>query len=604
MTADEIAAKIDLAMRTRVATWFEIHGAIKPKVGPIIRKPSLQANYLQVLESKVIEFCLTNQLPCRIIKLKPRQKGSSTFSVAAHYRHLGNYTDARGVIIGGSHQQSSNLFKILKTYAENDTFEEANRCQVLDRDARWANGSTSERLTAANKEAGRSGTYQAVLATEPARWDEEGVANAADVLSGLLKCVADAPGTLIELESTAHGASGDFYERWQGGITFEELKAGRQGYVKLFAAWFQFPDSFRKPELEGIASEADYSEQERELAQKWKLSLGQVAWMRWAIREECKRDFDTFCEEYPFDAESAFRTSGRRRFNAGMLEKMKQRAALYPPAFGVLEPQKDGTRTNTLWRPCPSDEARLIRWEPPRGGCKYLVSVDLMTGASQVGSKDPDNHSVGVIRAGMFQEERGWVPPRLVARLINDWPEWERNKKYDLRWDIDVLEEQVWRLAQYYGNCLIVPEMNMDRGLVELLKLRTGARIYQRKMFNRREQKFEDALGWMTDPRTREMIVENLARAIREHGEQAEGVDIHCPITLAELQTFVVKKNGRSEAMNGKWDDNVLQMAIGLMCLDGATVYREPTVHVALPRDLANLEKAERESGKGMAMRW
>ncbi len=130
-----------------------------------------------------------------------------------------------------------------------------------------------------------------------------------------------------------------------------------------------------------------------------------------------------------------------------------------------------------------------------------------MTGETQVGGKDPDNHSVGVWRQGYFDPTRGWRPPKLVARLVHSWGLWESQKRYELRWDIDVLEEQVWRLCLYYGRCLIVPEMNADRGLVELLKQRNGAIIYVRVLFNKREQKEQNAFGWYTDPKTREAIL-------------------------------------------------------------------------------------------------
>jgi len=590
------------ALKLNRAASFEVLGAIKPKVGPIIEAPELQANYLQRLESEVVEHCLVNEIPCRIIKLKPRQKGSSTFSVWNLFCHCGD-SQSNAAIIGSTHTQGDNLMKMLRVYAEHNKTK--NPCRVIDRFADWANGSMCDQLTAKNKEAGRSGTYQVVIVTEYARWAEEGVANAADVLSGLIKTVADSPFTLIEIESTANGASGDFYQRWTDAITFEELKAGKQGYVRVFAAWWQFKDSRRDPAKEADQEQCIPPDKVEEVRQKFNLDDWQIAWMQWACREECKKDFDVFCEEYPFDAESAFRVSGRRRFNIRNLEAMKERARSFSPAFGILDSFKDGNQEKVVWRPCSVEECRVLRWEQPKVGAKYLLSADTMTGETQVSGKDPDNHGVGVIRAGMIQQGVGWVPPRLVARLVDDYSEWERNKRYALRWDIDVLEEQVWRLAAYYGNCMIVPEINMDRGLVELLKLRTGARLYEEERFNRREQTKTKMLGWRTDQHTREMMIENLARAIREQGRPGEGVDIFCEITLSELRDFVVKMNGRSEAMAGRHDDTVLQMAIGLMCINAATTYAQQRIEIALPRELQLLEKMERsQENEALAMKW
>lgn len=586
-----------LAIMTEPAAWFEGFGAIQVKGGAIVRFPDLKANYLQLKVSEIIAHCIRAQVPCRMILLKPRQKGCSTFSVAAFYRWLSN-DKKRGCIIGGAHDQGDNLFKMLKLYSENDGFAGRNKAKVMDREARWPNGSRAVQQTARNPEAGRSGTFEAVVATEVARWAEEGVANAADVLAGLLKCVPDLPGTLIILESTASGASGDFYNRWQTGITFEELQAGKDGFVKVFAPWFVFDDAQRDPVREDIASEDDYTEKEREIARKHRLTDRQVAWMRWAIREECKGDFDTFCQDYPFDEETAFLRSGRRRFNGNCLSKMKESARLYPAEFGVFEMQGD----EVIFRPTSSAEARVMRWEQPREGCAYLQSVDVMTGASQASGKDPDNHAPLLWRKGYFEHGRGWVPPRLVCRLIGDWPEWERNKKYELRWDIDVLEEQVWRMSRYYGNCLIAPEMNMDRGMVELLKLR-GANIYEREQFNRREQTRTKALGWVTNTQTREMAIETLAKHIREYGTDGGGVDIHCPMLLDELGNFIVRESGRSEAMGGKHDDCVLSAAIGLTLIEGATTFRRVERVAPLPRDLVLAEEAM-QRGRGRVQYW
>lgn len=600
----DLAQKLELVLKVNRAARFEMYGAIQPKVGPIVRNPELRANYLQRQESELIQYCIVNEIPIRVIKLKPRQKGSSTFSVWNGYC-LGSDSRCNGCIIGSTHTQGDKLMKMLEVYAQNDTYNPKNRCRVIEKSADWANGSIVDQLTAKNKEAGRAGTYQWLIVTEYARWAEEGVARAEDVLSGLLKTVADAPLTMITLESTANGAQGDFYQRWQDAITFDELKAGKRGYVRIFAAWWQFEDSRRDPALERDKEQCIPPDKVAEVRARFRLDDWQIAWMQWACREECKKDFDVFCEEYPFDAESAFRTSGRRRFNTAKLEKMVDRARSFPPDFGTLDTTQDGNLMRVTWRPTSSEDARLLRWEQPQRGAKYLISVDSMTGETQVGGKDPDNHAVGVIRAGMFQAGKGWVPPKLVARLVNDHGEWERSKKYELRWDIDVLEEQVWRLAQYYGNCMIVPEMNADRGLVELLKLRNGANIYQREILNQREQTRTKALGWYTDPRTREMVIENLARAIREQGQQGEGVEIYCPITLSELQDFIVKQSGRSEAMPGRHDDTVLQMAIGLMCIASATTYVPTKVELKLPREIELLERAEANRGtEGLAMKW
>ena len=587
----DTASAIREAVRWNVAAWFEGYGKIARKGGEIIRP---RANVYQRRISDIIKYCHEVGRPCRLVCLKPRQKGSSTFSVAALYRRM-MAKRGSGLIAGGAHFQGANLFKILRTYAENDELDPKS-CKVMDMDARFSNGSTMERITLANNNAGRSGTYQAMVVTEEAYLSEEGVANADEVLNGLLKCVPFEKDTLIIEESTAKGASGFFYDRWQSAISFEEFKAGRNGYVRVFAAWFEFDDSRLDPVGEGIHGVDDLTDKELGLVEKWGLDLWQVAWMRWALREECKGDWDRFCQDYPFDPETAFLKSGRCRFGVDGLEWQDKVAARSAREFGVLEWHERGDRVSFVRT--GEQEARCVALERPRVGCRYVVAVDPMTGASQTGGDNPDSHGVFVLRDGYSQ--RGvWYEPAVVMRnmLVSD------GVRFGCWWDIDVLEEEVWRMARYW-QAVVCPEMNMDRGLVELLKLRGDVSIYERELFNRREMTRTKALGWMTDMKTRPMIVEGLARRVREagRGESGQGIEIRCPWALKQMRNFVVKPSGRTEAAPGHHDDDVMALAIGCQLLDVGTPWREDERGGWLPRDLRG--GGGRGSGRKVGAGW
>jgi hypothetical protein len=220
-------------------------------------------------------------------------------------------------------------------------------------------------------------------------------------------------------------------------------------------------------------------------------------------------------------------------------------------------------------------------FEKPRDGYHYLISADLMTGESQVGGKDPDAHSVLVWRKGFFDRERGWQPPALAARIV---PE--------CRWDIDILAEWTWRLAHYYGKCLIVPEINCDRGFVELIRAKGDIPIYQREIFNHVNQKRSKSFGWHTTSSTRLQIEETLARAIRGYDEDGGGVRLNCLHLIKECETFCVNDRGRAEALKGSHDDDVLSAGIGLCVINQATRYRNRLEDLPLPRDLRKAEQS------------
>ena len=567
------------AVKHSPAAWFDTFSMIERKDGTLVRP---KANVYQRRLSDIQEWCYEHGRPCRIVGLKPRQKGSSTFSVGSIYRRI-QIKRGRGLIAGGAHFQGQNLFKILRTYAAHDELDPGS-CKVMDAAASFANGGQIERITLANPNAGRSGTYQAMVLTEVAYLSDEGVRNADDVLNGLLKCVPHEPMTLIIQESTAKGASGSFYDTWEEGITFDELKAGKNGYVRVFAAWFEFDDSRMNPASEGISSADDYTEEEERLAKKWGLDMSQVAWMRWAIREECKGDFDRFCQDYPFDSKTAFLKSGRCRFDRAGLDYQRSILHRCPREFGGLEYNERSDRVSFVGS--SEYDARCVRWEKPKVGCRYLLAIDPMTGESQTSGDDPDSHGVFVLRAGYWDGGR-WYEPAVVMRNML-YPDGIR---FGCWWDIDVLEEEVWRMARYW-QAIVVPEMNMDRGLVELLKLRGDVQIYEREMFNRREQVRTKALGWMTDKRTRGKIIENLARGIREAGREqiGDGLEVRDPWTLDEMDNFVVKRSGRAEASEGKHDDSVLALAIGYQLVDGeASPWHEAVRRDWVPPDLRPL---------------
>ena len=575
---DQMAAAFEALIDEDALAWWETYGMIKLKTGELIRP---EGNYLQRQIAEVMTWCRENKRACRILILKPRQKGSSTFSTAALY-HDSCLRPVNSMIIGDTYSQSENLMRILGRYADHDEhFREKSPVTVKEAFARWKNGSLCSIGTAQNGEVGRSGTYQFVLGTEVARWAEAGVANAAEVLAGLVKCVGNVPGTTIILESTARGASGDFYERWKTAITFDEFKAGRDGYVKIFAPWFAFEDSIKDPATEGINGYDDLDTDEKDYMERWDLNVPQMAWRRWAIREECKRDPEQFEQDYPTTAESAFLMSGRRRFNAKGLKRMRELTTVKEPDHVMLETSREElVSARTV---ASAYDATCWVWERPRVGMRYLVSVDNAKGSSQTSSMDPDHHGVLVIRQGYYSSEK-WYPPAVVARLATMTP-----KGPECRWDVDVLEYEVFKLSRYYGNCLVVPEENMDNGLIELLK-RRGVPLYRREVFNRMEGKRTEQLGWRTTQETRGVLVEAVASVVREWDTVGSGIELWCPWLVNELENFILKPNGRVEAGDGYHDDQVMSLGIGLATLAQATLYTVRRQERGKPLDLIMLD--------------
>ena len=578
--------------------WFSQFGRIWPKSREKLIQPVM--NRLQERIQTIIEGLQRLRVPIRLICLKPRQKGSTTYFAAIVYTML-RRVSTYACVIGGQYSQTKELWDMISAYQANDTFDWKNKGVVNQKTGEWDNGSKLKAETAGDTVAGISGTYQALECTEVARWTEYGVANASDVLINILKCVPLLPNTLIVLESTAEGASGEFYNRYISAVPYEEFLSGKRvpqpgEYVRIFAAWFEFEDSairlepYQKEHIERTLDIDEEYQGEKALIDLYGhkgpdgiLRLGtavkffdvweQLAWRRMMIRQECKRDRSIFDRDYPHSWQDAFIKSGRMRFNTTGLSIQRKRMSLRVPEWGVLEESKD---KKIAFRRTDQNEATVIVYEKPVIGQKYILWCDPMTGVSQTAGEDPDYHGVGVFRAGFRDKQGKWNRPGLAARIITN------------RWDIDVLEGVIWRLARMYGpvyGCVIAIEMNMDRGLTELLKQR-GANLYQREIFNTREQKFSKAYGYQTNSRTRETLIECLARAIREWDAPDEGIDLFDEELIVQCENFVRKTDGTSAANAGHHDDLVTGGALGLLLIDHATTYHMPQGFMTLPPEL------------------
>jgi hypothetical protein len=541
-------------------SWWELFGKIQDVYGQWIGPT---ANYLQQQIYEVWLYCYINDLPCRIIILKPRQKGSSTISTGLLYHTLSSRT-ANGAVIGGEYKQGAVLWRKLQGYEEHDEFQwKEGKGHIDEEKGKWPNGSYLGLATARNKFAGVASTNQFLLITELAKWAAEGVANASHVLSEILKTVHDVKGTTVIIESTAYGANGPYYEHWQSAHTFEEFKVRRSGYVKIFAPWFAFDDSRISPAWpKALRDEQIWKlkidpKEIDDYVKTWKLDDEQLSWMLFAIEDKCEKDFDIFKQDYPSDEETAFLKSGRCRFNGAGVKHLK--SLIRDPEYGVLE--IDDNRVS--WRVTDKQEAMFYCYENPRPGMEYLGICDPAKGANRTSGKDPDRHSVGILRKGYHDREGRWHRPKLVARI-----------RAPIRWDIDVVAEQFWRLLLYYGNtggCAALVEENMDAGIIENLLAR-GANVLTRKVFNHSEQKETELLGWFTNEKTRDYAIQALARAVREFDTEGDGIDIEDEHAVGEIESFIIGPGGRPEAAQGCHDDDVLMLAIGLYNIDRATM--------------------------------
>jgi hypothetical protein len=173
-------------------------------------------------------------------------------------------------------------------------------------------GSEVTIATAGSLNVGRGGTFNRVHGTEVAYWKD-----ADAILAGLLQGVP--PGGRVDLESTANGAQGWFYEK-----CMEALDGNNKYKLHFYPWWWEEGYALPLEEDEVII----FDEQEMELVTQYGLTPEQIKWRRDKIKEIPL----TFEQEYPEDVYKAFLQSGTSVF--GDIS-----AALYEPQQTEPDPE-------------------------------------------------------------------------------------------------------------------------------------------------------------------------------------------------------------------------------------------------------------------------
>ena len=578
----EAASAETQMVRASFGGWFELHGAILNKQRKVERAPQLKLNKMQVLIDRIIMWCAEKGIPCRIVTLKGRQQGSSTVSVGSGYKTCRG-KNTRMCIIGDQYERSvANLVKMFNDYAKYDTFDWGNTYYAPG--MRFSNGSELTTETANSPRAGASGTFQVIIATEVAHWPEGKKVSAKAVFAALLNCMPVEENTLAVVESTPNGASGVYYDTYQGAATFEQVQSGGlppnwNGFIRVFYPWHEHPEyRVDVTEAEGEQIFNTLSERELELVAEQGLGADRLAWRRMKLRQpEFNGDEDKFEEEFPADETRCFLLSGKRAFPAGPLMRLRkaaEREGRGLERFGVLQ-WADNRETIAVFRPTSRDDAWCCIWELPTPGLSYVVAVDPMTG-QQANGEDLDNHGIGVWREGYWAADGKWKPRALVARLADFSLEHSDIKRRACcRWDIPLAEQRVAQLAALYGWTTIAVEINMDRGFVALARSRPLAHLYVRKIPNRIEQTESLEYGWHTSTKTRGSIMEGIKSSVRHWDETGQGLMIWDLTVIQELANMVVN-DGKEEAGAGCHDDQCLMTAIGLATLPAGRVMPYP----------------------------
>jgi hypothetical protein len=225
-------------------------------------------------------------------------------------------------------------------------------------------------------------------------------------------------------------------------------------------------------------------------------------------------------QEYPSHPEESFAKSGRPVFSPAVIERHYARL-------------RDEQPEEEEWEP----GVRL--WEPPNPDAEYLIGADVAEG------KGHGDYSAAVV----VDRSRGVE----VAELHGRWPMEDYAAKLD-------------RMGRYFNDAELAVERN-NHGHTVLLALESGL---AHRMWTGVEEEYpnlyyyadplrpgNEVLGWETNSKTKPMMLDALAKWLRE-----DLYHTRSSLFLDEAGLYAYLKNGKTGAPEGYYDDLVISRCI------------------------------------------
>lgn len=289
--------------RKRIRKFIETFLKIQTKDQKLV---PLRLNEAQKYFLRIVMEVMSQNKPVRLVVLKARQMGISTFIEAFLFTMAMLNPDTNCLIVSHSRDSSKRIYRMSEVFLDNLPPEirpmVSSRTQNLvrfenpDDQSRVDNPGLRSQIqigTAKNLDLGASFTLHAVHASEVAR---KGWADPETTMLSITNAVPYLPGTFIAVESTAQGMGGYFYELWQRAMS------GKSEWVPVFIPWFIVKEyEMELSEEERGAMLSSLTEEEKYLMSEFSpvMTLEKLAWRRKTIDIECQGKISLFRQEYP-----------------------------------------------------------------------------------------------------------------------------------------------------------------------------------------------------------------------------------------------------------------------------------------------------------------
>ena len=528
-------------MNINTKQYIEKYIKIRDKAGKII---DLKINQGQQKLYDAIKEQHNQGKPIRIIVLKARQIGFSTLTESIIFKNTATKFNVNAGIITHKEEATTNLFNMSKRMYDNlpadmkPSLKRSNAKELIfDNDEGTGLKSKIKCMTAGSSGVGRSDTFNYLHISELAFWGN----NAKETTIGLFQAVPNLPNTMIVIESTANGFE-YFKELWDMAVK------GESDFIPVFVGWNELTD-YKMP-YTGF----ELTDYEKNLQRIYNLSLEQLSWRRWCIKNNCGGDEQQFKQEYPINPQEAFISSGNCVFDKEIVINRIQEVSK-PIKVGYFEYKYDDTMPI-------GKKITDIRWVNDKNG--YIELYELPNLYKYCIGGDTAGDGSDWFTGHVLNAKTG----KQVARLRHQMDE-------------DLYVRQMYCLGYYYQyknqrTGVITPALMCIESNFSSFPNKELVRLGYSNMFVReKEDKYtgimDKSYGFKTTSITRPVIIAELVKIVRESVEL-----INDKLTLEEMLTFVRNEKGRPEAQQGAHDDLVMGLAIAYYSRSQVVFDEEP----------------------------
>ena len=542
---DNPLATIDYKNTIMNPKWFmENLLYIVDKRGKLI-KFKLNQEQEEMLEYMM--FCLNNDMPIRLILLKARQIGATTFFTAFGFWLTTMKRNQVYGIIAHRMDSAESIFEKNKIFYNN--LEPAFRPQTtqfstegITFDKKNGKGNNSKIIFATVSEdvyRGRTLTYR--HESERAFWQPSIQA----VDNSLGSTIAYNSGTIVVRESTANGYN-FFKDDWDRAV------AGISEFKTFFFGW-QHHAEYQM----AVPKDFKLTREEAKIQERFNVTNEQLMWRRFQIDGQYKGNPAWFAQENPMTPEEAFVAAGSGVFDAETIiegynnckEPIREIDVESYPTFEKIK----------IWEEpeviVEQVYAKKTKWSDELQKYEY-IDTDLLLEEKKY--KTP--YTIGADTSGMGADfNQAVVINNITKRMVASYSKKNIGEEF---FALILIE-----MAKLYNDAMIVPEVNFSHEICNyIIKEGYERLLYVTENLARQDNKISGVeYGWKTTTRTKPQMISGLRAKLTSDPTLIPDKDF-----WYEAEYYIIEDIEKNimNAASGHRDDKIIATAIAQYASD------------------------------------